>query len=224
MNRIATVRSRRMMLYTVCSVAVVLGAVGKSMIDGLSPPNINTDSAMVSDTASPALPASTSASTSTSASPSLAMNQQPAPAPVPVMPPPSLPLRQPSKAPSKAVATNTVPSVPIISRPSTNERSLADTQPCSSHSRDKACTRIHTKHRPNTQEATRTSHSAQQAAAHSTHARHEPKPATSPIPTVTVWVHNLVNDITPSEKTKSARAEHSASETKAARSHQLDHH
>jgi hypothetical protein len=122
MNRLATVRSRRMMLYAVCCVAVVLGALGKSMIDGLSAPDINVDTAMVSDTASPATPVA-------------------------------------SNRPGLGTPSS-VPSAPIISRPSSNERSLPDTQPCSAHSTSSACA-----HRSAqlAMHASRTSHSSHQA-------------------------------------------------------------
>ena len=136
MNRLTTVRSRRMMLYAVCSVAVMLGAVGKSMIDGLSAPDINLDTAMVSGTASPSPPAAS-----------------PASQPVLVSPP----------------ATTSVPSAPIISRPSINERSLPDThrtQLCSAHSRSPACAHSRTRHAVRPAHKLYTSHSTHQPALH----------------------------------------------------------
>lgn len=51
MNRL-TLRSRRVVLYVVCSVAVMLGAIGKSMFDQLAEPDINIDPGV----SNPALP------------------------------------------------------------------------------------------------------------------------------------------------------------------------
>lgn len=54
-----TLRSRTVTLYAVCGVAVMLGALGKSMLDDLSEPDINLDSGVGSSTASaPLLPQS----------------------------------------------------------------------------------------------------------------------------------------------------------------------
>lgn len=154
MSRLATVRSRRVMLFAVCSAAVMLGAIGKSMIDGLSTPNINLDTVMVSDTPSPALPAASAAS-------------QPA-----LVPPSATSVT--SAAPA-ASAIRSVPSAAIISHPSTNERSLPDTrrtQPCSLHSRGGACARYaakrstHPAHTVHTSHSTHTSPSRYQPAVH----------------------------------------------------------
>lgn len=156
MNRLTTVRSRRMMLYAVCSVAVMLGAIGKSMIDGLSAPDMNLDSAMVSDTASPALPAASEASQPALVSPS---------------------------------ATTSVPSAPIIRRPSINKRSLPDAQrkqPCSAHSRSPVCARSHTRRATHPAHTLHRSHSAHQPGgyAQTVHPEMTPISETEPAPLV----------------------------------------
>jgi cytoskeletal protein RodZ len=208
MNRLTTVRSRRMMVYAMCSVAVILGALGKSMIDGLSAPDINLDNTMVSDTASPALPASSGSTAS--AAPS-APNQSASK--LPSSPPPRLPS-----------ATQSVPSASIISRPSTNERSLPDTQPCSAHSRGRNCTESGTRHvaHTSTSHPVRTSsRSTHQTAAHSGTARPQAQPTTSnPVPAAIVWVHTLASDVS----NHVAHGDREASEATAAHVHQRDHH
>lgn len=156
MNRLTTVRSRRMMLYAVCSVAVMLGAVGKSMIDGLSAPDINLDTAMVSGTASPALPA---------------------------LSPPSQPvLVSPSakrSVPSAPIISR--PSINERSLPDTHR-----TQLCSAHSRSPACTHSRTTHAAHPAHRSHTSHSTHHPAWHAqtVHAEMASISQTGPAPRV----------------------------------------
>ena len=155
MSRLATVRSRRMMLVTVCSAAVMLGAIGKTMIDGLSAPNINLSTSMVGDTALPALPAPPA--------PSVASHRA-------SVSPPAMSATPAASVTSAASATKSISSATIISHPPANERSLPDTRrnpPCSAHSRS-SCVRYsekraaHSTHAAHSSHATRTSHSTRQ--------------------------------------------------------------
>lgn len=194
MSRLATVRSRRMMLFTVCSAAVMLGAIGKTMIDGLSAPNINLTS-MAGDAALPAAPAVAS---------------HPA-----LVSPPAMSATSAASVTSAASATKSISSATIISHPPTNERSLPDTRrnpPCSTHSRS-SCARYsekratHSAHAAHTSRSTRTSHASYQAVQQAQVAHPGAAPSIQTEPATWTPVHAASSSSTRSreERAKTAR-------------------